>query len=27
MLASWLSVGVLMRISREGRGRGDLAAI
>ena len=27
MLASWLSIGILMRISREGRGRGDLAAI
>jgi rod shape determining protein RodA len=27
MLASWLSVGILMRISREGRGRGELAAI
>jgi rod shape determining protein RodA len=27
MLASWLSVGVLMRISREGRGRGELALI
>ena len=27
MLASWLSVGVLMRISREGRGRGELTAI
>jgi len=27
MLASWLAVGILMRISSEGRGRGDLAAI
>ena len=27
MLASWLSVGILMRISREGRGRGELASI
>jgi rod shape determining protein RodA len=27
MLASWLSVGVLMRISSEGRGRSDLLAI